>query len=142
MFENAKLFGVVALAGLVCACIEPGDQRADTAQRFNEIGNDETLNLIGTEPFWSIVVEGDQLTFSTPSDIDGEIISVSRFNGNNGLGLSGTIGADALEIAVTPGDCNDGMSDRHFPFTATIKMGEEVLTGCGYSDSNPVQGDE
>jgi len=34
------------------------------------------------------------------------------------------------------------MSDRTFPFVATIALGGETLRGCGYTDSQPFTGPE
>ena len=57
-----------------------------------------------------------------------------RFAGRNGLGLSGTLGDKTFDMTVTPGNCSDGMSDRTFPFVVTLKLGEEVRNGCGWTD--------
>jgi len=120
-----------------------GDQPAPgDVPTYDGIGADETIHLVGTEPFWSITVEGDRLTYSTPDNIDGSVTSVTRFAGNGGLGLSGTLDGKALQVAVTPGECSDGMSDRIFPFTATITFGDAMLAGCGYTSETPYAGEE
>ena len=130
----AATLAVLATAG----CSEPTPGAIDVepgAAAFSEISDDEMVTLLGTEPFWSMVIEGDQLTYSTPENMDGEVIAVERFSGNNGMGYSGTLEAGALEIAVTPGQCSDGMSDRVFPFTATVTLGGETLFGCAHTDA-------
>jgi uncharacterized membrane protein len=48
----------------------------------------------------------------------------------------------ALTATLTPGDCSDGMSDRRFPFVATIALGGETLQGCGYTDRQKFTGDK
>jgi len=47
-----------------------------------------------------------------------------------------------LTATLTPGECSDGMSDRRFPFVATIALGGETFAGCGYTTSQPFTGDE
>lgn len=118
---------------MTTGCGGGGDDRADTPKRFDAISADEKLTLIGTEPFWNMTIEGDQLTYSTPDNAAGIMIPVSRFSGNNGLGLNGTLDGEALQIAVTPAVCSDGMSDREYPYTATINLGDAMLNGCGYT---------
>jgi uncharacterized membrane protein len=51
------------------------------------------------------------------------------------------LNGEAFTATLTPGDCSDGMSDRTFPFVATIALGEETLRGCGYTTSQPFTGD-
>ena len=130
-------FGALALAG----CVQ-GDGISSDADAYDGISQDETLHLLGTEPFWSFEIAGETAKFSSPEDIDGSEISVTRFAGNNGLGYSGELNEQALQIAVTPGDCSDGMSDRSYPFTATITWGDATLYGCGYTESQPFTGEE
>lgn len=141
----SKRCAILALLGVavMTGCASAGDDREQTPERFDAISADETLTLTGTEPFWTMVIEGDQLTYSTPENIDGDTIEVSRFAGNNGLGFTGEWRGQTLQIAVTPGACNDGMSDREYPYTATATLADTTLFGCAYSgeaaaaDGNP-----
>lgn len=121
----------IALSMLVAGCANGGDDRADTPNRFDAISPDERLTLAGTEPFWSMAIEGDTLTYSAPDLPDGETIQVDRFAGNNGLGFTGELQGRALQIAVSPGLCSDGMSDQEFAYTVTAVWGEDTLYGCG-----------
>ncbi len=110
---------------------------------FDAVTPQETISLVGNEPFWSIEIgteSGEQFAqYSTPENLDGTAIAVSRFAGNNGLGFSGKLDGEAVQIAVTPGDCSDGMSDRNYPYTATVSFGDKTLFGCGYTDSEPYE---
>ncbi|MET1754309.1 hypothetical protein ABVV53_02355 [Novosphingobium sp. RD2P27] len=113
----------------------PGDDQSN--QPFTAISPDETLHFVGTEPFWAGKARGGTLTYSTPSQPDGTKIPVKRFGGRNGLGLSGTFQGDTFDMTVTPGACSDGMSDRRFPFTATLNIGGDIREGCAWTDSKP-----
>ena len=106
----------------------PGD--SDSSKPFTAITEQDTLHLVGTEPFWGGTVRDGTLVYTTPAKPEGTRVPVSRFGGRNGLGLSGTLDGKSLDVTVTPGTCNDGMSDRRFPYTVTAKLGE----GCGWTD--------
>ena len=67
---------------------------------------------------------------------------MTRFAGNNGLAISGDPGTAAFDLSVTPGACSDGMSDRTYPFTATLLIGNEQRQGCAWTDSQPFTGPE
>lgn len=113
----------------------PGD--ADSAEPFHAIAEHDTLQFVGTESFWGGQARGASLTYTTPADPEGTRIAVRRFGGRNGLGLSGSFQGKAFDMTVTPGTCNDGMSDRRFPYTVTLKIGEAVQNGCGWTDKTP-----
>ncbi len=109
---------------------------------YSGIAPEEVLTLVGTEPFWGAEIDGGDLRWTTPENIEGTAIEVTRFAGNNGLGFSGTLEGEVMQVAVTPGACSDGMSDRTYPFTATIEIGDRQLNGCGYSDVQSYTGEE
>ncbi|HUH10011.1 MAG TPA: hypothetical protein VLZ73_05630, partial [Brevundimonas sp.] len=35
-----------------------------------------------------------------------------------------------LVVTLMATDCSDGMSDRTYPLTAIVKLGDRLLTGC------------
>lgn len=111
----------------------PGDP--ESSEAFAGISADETLHVLGTEPFWSGKARGATLLYSTPATPEGTSIPIKRFGGRNGLGLSGTYEGKPFDMTVTPGTCSDGMSDRSFPFTVTLNLGETIREGCGWTDS-------
>lgn len=113
----------------------PGD--ADSSKVFSGIAPNETVHFVGTEPFWGGTVQGTALTYTTPENQPGAHIDVKRFAGRHGLGFSGTLESQVFDMTITPGTCSDGMSDRSFPFTTTLKLGEEVREGCAWTDAQP-----
>ena len=118
----------------------PGDSSDN--QPFSGIAADEDLQLTGTEPFWGGKLSGGTLTYTTPENSDGIALEVERFAGRGGLSLSGALGGQGLDVMVTPGECSDGMSDRTYPLTVTLKLGEDTRNGCGWSDVRPFTGAE
>lgn len=134
-----------ALAFSLAACQPGGGSEAaggiaTDAETFNGIGANETISLVGTEPFWGGTVAGGQLTYTTPENHSGDAIAVRRFAGNNGLGFSGVVDGKPLDLAITPGECSDGMSDRLFPYHATLRIGEDQRSGCAYTERQPFTG--
>ncbi|MEO0463285.1 MAG: hypothetical protein AAF127_09150 [Pseudomonadota bacterium] len=126
------------------AACAPGDGIDADGSVFDGIAPGETITLGGTEPFWGLDIApatpGDGFTarFSSPSgDIDPAPFSMQRFAGNNGLGFNGELAGKAVQVAITPGDCSDGMSDQTYPFAATVALGDATLLGCGHTDSAP-----
>ena len=100
----------------------------------------EELHFTGTEPFWGGVFADGTLTYTTPGEPLGAKVALSRFAGRNGIGLSGKLDGKTFDMTVTPGRCSDGMSDRVYPFTATLVLAGETRKGCAWSKAHPFSG--
>jgi uncharacterized membrane protein len=159
MRSIALPFAAASLMLAACAQEAPSDNEAETGSVVEEIAasvpaegedtapysgiaEDETVNFTGTEPFWGGEVDGKTLTYKTPEKPDGEVIMVERFAGRGGLSFSGVLEGAELEMMVTPLDCSDGMSDRTYPFTVTLKIDDETRNGCGWTERQPFSGPE
>lgn len=118
----------------------PGDDAS--TRPYDGIREDETLRFTGTEPFWGGDVTGGTLTYSTPENQDGTTIPVERFAGRGGLSFAGELDGQDFEMMVTELACSDGMSDRTYPFTVTLQIGEEMRNGCGWTERTPFEGPE
>lgn len=137
----ALLLGLCALAGCHQAAQNvPGD--SEDHRPWHGIADDEAVHFTGTEPFWGGEVSRTELTYKTPEKPEGETITISRFAGRGGLSFSGTLPEGAMTLAVTPGKCSDGMSDRSYPFVATLQIGSEVRQGCAWTGRQPYSGGE
>ena len=135
-----RLLPLAALL-LVAACAPAKTDGIDPqGKAFDAVKPQEAVTMLGTEPFWNLAVTGDEGLWTTPENQPGARFAVKRFAGNGGLGFSGEVDGKPLTATLTPGQCSDGMSDRSFPFVATIALGGETLKGCGYTDSQPFTG--
>ncbi len=135
---------IPALAALVAlaACTPSSQDGIDPqGKTFDAVAPQESVTLMGTEPFWSLAITGGEGVWSTPENQPGTRLAVTRFAGNGGLGFTGMLDGKTLTATLTLGECSDGMSDRSFPFVATIALDGETLQGCGYTDSQPFTGD-
>ena len=131
---------------VLAACSQsPGEIKRDT-EPFDGIAPQAEITVLGNEPFWglSIKPQGDSYTatYSNPENIEGTVFPATRFAGNNGIGFSGEMEGKAVQLALTPGACSDTMSDRSYPYTATLSIGDETLFGCAYTSDEPFTGDE
>ena len=109
---------------------------------YDGIGENEEVHFTGTEPFWGGQVAGRTLTYTTPENQSGEAIEVERFVGRGGISFSGLLAGKDFDMTVTPLECSDGMSDRTYPFTVTVKIGEETRNGCGWTARQPIEDPE
>jgi uncharacterized membrane protein len=113
-----------------------------SAGAYAWIAEGELLRFTGTEPFWGGQVSGTTLRYETLENPKGTTITVRRFAGNNGLAFTGTLAGAAFDMAVTEAPCSDGMSDRAYPFTVTLTVGDEMRSGCGWTEARKFTGPE
>ncbi len=132
----------LALLLLAAACTPARTDGIDPeGKAFDAVAPGEGVTMLGTEPFWNLAISGEEGLWTTPENPSGTRFAITRFAGNGGLGFTGKLSGKPLTATLTPGACNDGMSDRSFPFVATIALDGETLQGCGYTDSQPFTGD-
>ena len=134
-----------AAIGLVCLALAAcqSEDRSPTDEpdgAFDAIAPAETVYVAGTEPFWNGEIGANKAVYRTPDAQDGERFAVKRFAGNNGLGVTGQVDGQSFDLTVTPGACSDGMSDRTYPYTATLRLGDEALFGCAWTDRQSFDG--
>lgn len=134
----------VALA--MSACSQgPGEISRDT-EPFSGISETASISALGTEPFWALEIEpqgeGYSANYSDPENIEGTTFEVDRFAGNNGIGFSGELEGGPLQVSLTPGECSDAMSDREYPYIATVALKSRTLFGCAYTSEEPFSGPE
>ncbi|MBV7258034.1 COG3650 family protein [Erythrobacter crassostreae] len=144
---SRRLLSTLPVSILSCAVLaacSSGDSIDDGGAVFEGISPEATINMVGNEPFWGIEITsegmGYKAHYTTPENSDGTAIIVTRFAGNNGLGFSGELNDETMQVALTPGECSDTMSDAVYPYTATVTLGERTLFGCGYTSDEPVEG--
>jgi uncharacterized membrane protein len=92
------------------------------------------INAVGTEPFWAVEIRKDHLKV-TGVDMP------ERTAPNRGVRLRGptaswtstTDTGEALSVILAEGQCSDGMSDRVYPLSALVTVGDQRFTGCAAS---------
>ena len=132
----------IASAALLLAACQSGadDAGSGPTQVYSGIGENERVYFTGTEPFWGGEIAGGEALYTTPENQDGERFDIERFAGNNGLSFTGNIDGQGFDLMITPGDCSDGMSDRTYPFVATLNVDDEQREGCAWTDKQSFSG--
>ena len=96
-----------------------------------------TLVCFGTEPFWSLRYEDDDMVWSSPDETKwmetAEALG-GAIPGDVRRGLVAAGDGTDIHAIIAPGPCSDGMSDRAFGLTAAIILddgtGPRLLHGC------------
>ncbi|WP_298100239.1 hypothetical protein [Brevundimonas sp.] len=92
------------------------------------------LRAIGTEPFWSVELTGTEMVYTStepPGQRARQPEPVVR--GTTATWAAETADGTAFKVTLIATECSDGMSDRTYPLTAMVTVGDRALTGCAAS---------
>ena len=125
---------LVACSGQTSAPASSEDADAAEPLMLGSIDLNQPLRAIGTEPFWAVEMTPANLTYSG-------VDRPEQAFPNPGPDIQGTTAVYAVEIAggssmtvtLMTTECSDGMSDRLYPLTATVEVGDETFNGCAQS---------
>jgi uncharacterized membrane protein len=129
----ATILSLAACSGEPETATEPAPA-PEPAPVLGGVDLSRPVRLLGTEPFWGIDLTGTEIVYSGADrpeqrgpqpqpTIQGTVAT---------LGTTTTAGTD-IAITLTATECSDGMSDRTYPLTALVEVGEETLMGCAAS---------
>jgi uncharacterized membrane protein len=94
------------------------------------------VRALGTEPFWSVELTGTEMVYSTPEPPELRAPQPRPLvQGTTATWETETADGTALSVTLAATECSDGMSDRTYPLTAMVKVGEQELTGCAASSA-------
>jgi uncharacterized membrane protein len=99
------------------------DKDKDTAVKYRGAG---------TEPFWGFAVSQRELRVNYPEPEPSVASAYTVEERPDGRVYKGS----ALSATVTFKSCSDGMSDRVYPHTLEVHVGERVLKGCGWPEGH------
>ena len=84
-------------------------------------------HAVGTEPFWSLLIDAQDLTFTQP---DAQPIRQPRPQAI--VGIAGEIyQTPRINVNIVHGSCSDGMSDRTYPDKVQVTVDGRRFNGCG-----------
>lgn len=94
----------------------------------------QPLRALGTEPFWAVEITPAALTWSG-------VDQPEQAFPNPGPDVQGTTavyvveqeGGPSMTVTLMATECSDGMSDRLYPLTATVEIGDQTSNGCAQS---------
>ncbi len=97
-------------------------------------GRGAVFRGLGTEPFWSLEVGGgDAPDIQLALDMGERPLRVARAvrlperAGFHGIADDGS----EVELRIGRAECSDGMSDQAYPATVELRVGSDILRGCG-----------
>jgi uncharacterized membrane protein len=141
----AQLIAVVLLSGCGRSTSRAPDAATtvDSTAARDPVGAtkpDSALVALGNEPFWSVRLTSREILYRDPEHQDGyRFPSVDPVAEGDArvYRTRRDIPADdpgprTLELRIRRGTCSDGMSDRQYPMTAELKMGNQTYTGCAW----------
>lgn len=92
------------------------------------------VSLVGTEPFWGVQFTTGAVSYS---GVDRPEQTAARpepvIQGTVATWTMTTDAGNELVVTLMETECSDGMSDRTYPLTAQVVIGEETLNGCAAS---------
>ncbi len=131
---------VLALAVLVLAACSPAEEPApppETPEPAPVLGGVDLarpVRALGTEPFWSVELTGTEMAYTAPDSPEQRAPQPNPLvQGTTATYEAETAAGTALSVTLIATECSDGMSDRTYPLTAMVKVGELELTGCAAS---------
>lgn len=108
----------------------PVPEAAPTATPTASAPAEQSFQALGTEPFWSVFVEGPRLRYTTPENIKGTDFPARRSVEGEAQVWTGTFEGSAFTLRIAPGTCSDGMSDTVYSYTAMVAFAGKTLNGC------------
>jgi len=97
------------------------------------------LNALGNEPFWSLKIRAEGLTFSAPDLQDVTAPNPGpQAEAKRAVWTAG--GSDGAPVTATLAEqaCQDSMSGAVYPFAAEVRAAGRTWTGCAaYADAMP-----
>ena len=116
----------------------------NSQKESNEIGPTSSIVYfkgIGTEPFWSLEISGEKITFTSMKEgyetfTTPAVEPVRAADANVKMYRANTEGGD-IQVQIAQGNCSDGMSDKKhgYKVTVQIKSGADTdfinFEGCG-----------
>jgi uncharacterized membrane protein len=132
----------LALALSVAACSQGTTEKAEapadapTPVSLGGVDLGQPLRALGTEPFWSVEITKDAMVYT---GVDREEQRASNpqpvVQGTTAVYTASTDDGAEMIVTLIATECSDGMSDRLYPLTAKVEMGEVSLTGCAASQA-------
>lgn len=116
----------------------PAHEAAATRGEPDAAAFPASLQAAGVEPFWSVKVEGEALTYTTPETMDApRRLQATRRLDADGLHLAGKDGGVPFRLDVRRAPCSDGMSDMAYPFSVSWRLDGKTQQGCAFDPASP-----
>lgn len=95
----------------------------------------QPIRALGTEPFWSVELTGSEMIYTAPEPPELRAPQPAPVMQGTIAIYESAIQSQEFKVTLTATECSDGMSDRTYPLSAIIKIGDRTLTGCAAAKS-------
>jgi uncharacterized membrane protein len=113
---------------------QPAPEPAGPETVLGEVNLEEPLRALGTEPFWAVTIDGNGLVYSGVDRPEERAPNAGpQMAGTTATWSGQTDQGRVIRVTLIETQCSDGMSDRTYPLTARVEIGEELLNGCAAS---------
>jgi heat shock protein HslJ len=112
-----QLLLLITVSALAACQTTPPEQPIET----------EKYRALGTEPFWSLTIDGGKMTFDRAGEKPVTATNYKATPSFNGWRYV----SKAITTDVTFSQCSDGMSDWTYKDTVTVMVGTQEYKGCG-----------
>ena len=128
---------LAALPILALAACSPADDpssspaQPEPAPMVGGVDLGQPIRALGTEPFWSVEFTGTEMVYTgvdRPEQRAPQPDPVVQ--GAAATWEAETATGTPISVMLAATECSDGMSDRTYPLSAIVRIGEETLTGC------------
>jgi uncharacterized membrane protein len=136
-----RLTALVVSALILSACSQaeepaPPPPAPEPAPVLAGVDLTKPVRALGTEPFWSVELTGTEMVYTTPEPPEQRAPQPRAVvQGTTATFEGKTAAGTALSVTLVATECSDGMSDRTYPLTAMVKVGETSLNGCAASSA-------
>jgi uncharacterized membrane protein len=109
----------------------PADAPPAAAAPVSSMDISKPISALGTEPFWSVTVDGTALTLKRPDAADLAFTAPgAAMQPGRATWIAKAADGTQLTLTIYASDCSDGMSDRKYPWVAEVAVLNETLRGC------------
>ncbi|MDP2765191.1 MAG: hypothetical protein Q8O54_10185 [Brevundimonas sp.] len=128
---------LAAFAILALAACSPADDaspppaQAEPAPMLGGIDLGQPLRALGTEPFWGVDFTGTEMVYAGADRPEQRAPQPEPVvQGTTATWEAETSAGTPISVMLAATECSDGMSDRTYPLSAIVRIGDETLTGC------------
>lgn len=137
---NGSILCAVVLCGGVLSWFasRPASVDAETPTKAPVVSNAqkssvEGFKIVGAEPFWNVTIGKGGIVYQTP-DTQPQTFSYVDPVAAQGRSLDSMrvyrLPGQSNVLMIQKGNCSDTMSDRVYPYSATLVLNDTVKTGC------------
>lgn len=137
-----RLIALAAASALTLSACSQGEEPAPAAPApepapvLAGVNLGQPVRALGTEPFWSVDLTGSEMVYTTPEPPEQRAPQPKPVvQGTTATYEAKTAAGATLSVTLVATECSDGMSDRIYPLTAMVRIGETSLNGCAASSA-------